>query len=159
MNYEVGLVTEGSVVEIAKFGAFIKLMGGKTGLVHISEISDKFVQEVSDYVTIGARVIVKIISIDDKNRLQLSMKAVKPEELEKFQQEHQVREQEEEPPQREQEPPKSFASAPPPPRPRQDKQPDTFEKKLKSFMRQSEDRLVDVKRNIESKRGSRKRKK
>ena len=160
MAYDVGTVTEGTVVEIAKFGAFVKLVGGKTGLVHISEISDKFVQEVADYVAIGSSVIVKIISIDDKKRIQLSMKAVAKEEAEKYgaeqteRQEERTRRQYERP-----------AHAPSAPRGgsggySHDNGPeDTFEKKLRGFMRQSEDRLVDVKRNLESKRGARRKKK
>jgi len=160
MAYEVGTVMEGTVVEIAKFGAFIKLSGGKTGLVHISEISDKFVQEVSDYLAIGAVVVVKIITIDDKKRIQLSIKAVSQQDLETF--EKQQAEQQAERKRRIQEKPEqeyntdqshnrdSFSSARPE---------DTFEKKLRGFMRQSEDRLVDIKRSRESKRGSKRKKK
>ena len=161
MAYDVGTITEGTVVEIARFGAFIKLIGGKTGLVHISEISDKFVQEVADYVSIGSRVIVKIISIDDKKRIQLSMKAVAREDVETYDKEQQQRQDERK--QRQQERP----AAAPEPRSFSDdsrggfsaRPEDTFEKKLRGFMRQSEDRLVDVKRNLESKRGARRKKK
>jgi S1 RNA binding domain protein len=183
MNYDVGLVTEGTIVEIAKFGAFVKLAGGKTGLVHISEISDKFVQEVGDYVNTGDRVIVKVISIDEKKRLQLSMKAVTEEEAEKFRLETEDRQtqrrQRQEPyaagrdgepdeappdenpgqtdrPERPADRPERFERHDA--RDRHDRPPDTFETKLKMFMRQSEDRLVDVKRGIESKRGGKKRK-
>lgn len=180
MNYDVGLVTEGTIVEIAKFGAFVKLAGGKTGLVHISEISDKFVQEVGDYVNVGDRVMVKVITIDEKKRLQLSMKAVTEEETEKFRREMEERlaqrRQRNEPneteggagqeefsaaderPERQDRPERQERFEHRDTRDRADRQPDTFETKLKMFMRQSEDRLVDVKRGIESKRGGKKRK-
>ena len=131
MAYEIGTVTEGTVVEIAKFGAFIKMAGGKTGLVHISEISDKYVQEVGDFVSIGAKVLVKIITIDDRKRIQLSMKAVTPEDEEKYHLESIERLE------------KKAAPPPPPPRDTTKRKPehsasarpeDPFEKKLKMFI-------------------------
>jgi S1 RNA binding domain protein len=159
MAYDIGSVMEGTVVEIARFGAFVKLSGGKTGLVHISEISDKFVQEVSDYLSIGAHVLVKIISIDEKRRIQLSMKALTPQDAEAY--EKQQAERIEERKRRQEERPDTGGD--PPPRHERDsssaKPEDSFEKKLRSFMRQSEDRLVDVKRSIESKRGTKRKKK
>jgi S1 RNA binding domain protein len=78
MQHEIGSIVEGTVVDVVKFGAFIKIRDGKTGLVHISQISDKFVREVSDHVTVGTHVVAKIISIDDKGRIQLSLKNISP---------------------------------------------------------------------------------
>jgi S1 RNA binding domain protein len=171
MAYEIGSITEGTVVEIAKFGAFVKMAGGKTGLVHISEISDKYVQEVSDYVTVGASVLVKIISIDEKKRIQLSIKAVGKEDEEKFARSNAEKAAERKlpptrpPAQRDAPPPYQHSEPPRFSQPQQPQQPrhhfieeDSFERKLKSFMRQSEDRQVDVKRSLESKRGDKKKK-
>ncbi|HOO56281.1 MAG TPA: S1 RNA-binding domain-containing protein [bacterium] len=153
MNNEVGDLVEGTVVDIAKFGAFVKIKGGKTGLVHISQISDKFVREISEFVAIGMPVVAKVISVDDKGRVQLSIKNVTQEEKESFDSgkteavEKEVGAEEASDKQRQ-----SGNRS-------ENQEEDSFEKKLKNFMRQSEDRLVDVKRSIESKRGSRKRKK
>jgi len=156
MSYDIGSIVEGTVVDIVKFGAFVKIRGGKTGLIHISQISDKFVKEVSDFVTIGTHVVAKIISVDDKGRIQLSLKNISPEEAAAFLSEPAEDSEKHLP---DQEEPRK--SAPPrEPRKYSDQAPeeDTFEKKLKRFMRQSEDRQVDIKRNLEAKRGIKRRK-
>lgn len=159
MQYEVNTVVEGTVVDVVKFGAFVKLVGGKTGLVHISQISDKYVQEISDHVAVGSKVLVKIISIDEKKRIQLSIKAVTPQEEERHKEEEQAAntakkvQRLERPPERprEERPREHFFSQNAP-------EEDSFEKKMKMFLRQSEDRQVDIKRNIESKRGIKRKK-
>jgi S1 RNA binding domain protein len=161
MSNEIGSIVEGTVVDIVKFGAFVKIRGGKTGLIHISQISDKFVREVSDHVTVGAHIIAKIISIDDKGRIQLSLKNISPEELDKFQREvtpehiqpHIVHsEAQPAPAKREYQRREQYHDS-------GGGEEDSFEKKMKRFLRQSEDRQVDIKRNIDAKRGFKKRKK
>lgn len=148
MDYEVGSLVEGTVVDIVKFGAFVKIKGGKTGLVHISQISDKFVREVSEHIAVGTKVYAKVISIDDRGRVQLSIKDVSEEDAEAF-----LSEQEQNKAALRQSPPAHSETSG---RHRED---DSFESKFKRFIRQSEDRQVDIKRNIESKRGNRKRRK
>jgi polyribonucleotide nucleotidyltransferase len=75
---EVGVVYEDSrVVSVLDFGAFVEIMPGKEGLVHVSEMSDERVDKPSDVVSEGDRVNVKLLAIDDRGRLVLSMKAVK----------------------------------------------------------------------------------
>ena len=61
---------------ITKFGAFVSLPGGRSGLVHISEIAYTYVNEVSDYLKEGQEVKVKVIGIDQANRINLSIKKV-----------------------------------------------------------------------------------
>ena len=79
MEFGVGSVVEGKVTGITKFGAFVSLPGGKSGLVHISEIASSYVSEVSDFLQVGQQVKVKVIGIDDFNRITLSIKkAVEP---------------------------------------------------------------------------------
>jgi polyribonucleotide nucleotidyltransferase len=68
------------VVSVMDFGAFVQIMPGKDGLVHISELSDERVAKTSDVVKEGDKVDVKLVAIDDRGRLQLSMKAVKQEQ-------------------------------------------------------------------------------
>lgn len=75
---EVGKIYEDCrVVSVLDFGAFVEIMPGKEGLVHVSEMSDKRVEKPSDMVSEGDRVTVKLVAIDDRGRLVLSMKAVK----------------------------------------------------------------------------------
>lgn len=74
MEFEVGAIVEGTVKSITNFGAFVELEGGKSGLVHISEISNAFVKDIKDHLKEGETVKVKIISIDEKGKLGLSIK-------------------------------------------------------------------------------------
>lgn len=73
---EVGTVYEGKVVSIKDFGAFINIMPGIDGMVHISELSDKRVEKVTDVLHEGQIVKAKLIGIDDRGRLSLSLKNV-----------------------------------------------------------------------------------
>jgi len=78
---EVGAIyVDKPVVSVMDFGAFVQIMPGKDGLVHVSELSDERVEKVSDVVKEGDLVTVKLVAIDDRGRLQLSMKAVKKEQ-------------------------------------------------------------------------------
>lgn len=74
MQLQVGMVLEGKVTGITKFGAFVALPDGKSGLVHISEIANTFVNDVHDYVQDGQTVKVKIIGIADDGKINLSIK-------------------------------------------------------------------------------------
>jgi polyribonucleotide nucleotidyltransferase len=77
---EVGRIyTNCKVVSVLEFGAFVEIMPGKEGLVHISELSEERVNKTTDVVNEGDKVDVKLVAIDDRGRLQLSMKAVKKE--------------------------------------------------------------------------------
>ncbi len=81
---EVGKIyVDKPVVSVMDFGAFVQIMPGKDGLVHISELSDERVAKTSDVVKEGDLVTVKLVAIDDRGRLQLSMKAVKREQNDK----------------------------------------------------------------------------
>jgi polyribonucleotide nucleotidyltransferase len=74
---EVGAIyVDKQVMSVMDFGAFVQIMPGKDGLVHVSEISDERVEKVSDILKEGDLVTVKLVGIDDRGRLQLSMKAV-----------------------------------------------------------------------------------
>ena len=71
---EVGRIYEGKVARIVDFGAFVTVLPGKDGLVHISQISDKRVEDVNDYLSVGEVVKVKVLEIDRQGRVRLSMK-------------------------------------------------------------------------------------
>ena len=77
MEYEVGTVLEGKVTSITKFGAFVALEGGKSGLVHISEIANSYVNDVHDFLQEGQDVKVKLLAIKD-GKLDLSIKKALP---------------------------------------------------------------------------------
>ncbi|HUV40119.1 MAG TPA: polyribonucleotide nucleotidyltransferase [Planctomycetota bacterium] len=73
---EVGRTYEGKVVSIKDFGAFVEILPGQDGLLHVSELSDTFVKDVGSVVKMGDKVRVKIIAVDDQGRIKLSRKAV-----------------------------------------------------------------------------------
>lgn len=78
MPIELGSVLDGVVTGITNFGAFIELPGGETGLVHISEIAEVYVKDVNDFLKTNDKVTVKVISVDPKGKIGLSMKQAKP---------------------------------------------------------------------------------
>ncbi|MEG0797646.1 MAG: S1 RNA-binding domain-containing protein [Acidaminococcaceae bacterium] len=133
MTLEVGAVVEGEITGITNFGAFVQLPEGKVGLIHISEVSNVYVKDVHDFLKDKDKVTVKVLSIDEKGKIGLSIKQLMP--------------------------------APPPPPPRRPVERRvstprpvptvTFEDKLSRFLKDSDDRLLDLKRNTESKRGGR----
>ncbi len=79
-DVEVGTVYEGKVARLMDFGAFVTILPGKDGLVHISQISDERVEKVSDKLSEGDVVKVKVLEVDKQGRIRLSMKAVAAEE-------------------------------------------------------------------------------
>lgn len=157
MEPEIGSILEGKVTSIVKFGAFVSLPGGKSGLVHISEIANTFVNDVSDFLHEGDTVKVKILSAEN-GRINLSIKKALPPQ--------------EQPASRGPRPPMQHRPATgPAPRPVQSRgfgrgfqqplQPSadlSFEDKLKQFMSASEGKMADLNRNIDGKRGGRRRK-
>ena len=73
---EVGKIYEGKVVRLMEFGAFVTILPGKDGLVHISQISEERVEKVSDKLSEGDDVKVKVLEVDRQGRVRLSMKEV-----------------------------------------------------------------------------------
>lgn len=131
MPLEVGSVVEGKVSSITKFGAFIQLPDGNTGLVHISEVAEHYVSDIKDYLRENQTVKIKVISIDSKGKLSLSIKRVEGE--------------------------KSRAPKPHAPEnvdwsPKEDNL--SFEERMSKFKKDSEEKLSVLKKNFESKRGS-----
>ncbi len=74
MALEVGACVEGKVTGITKFGAFVDLGDGKTGMVHISEVAPTYVKEIRDHITENQTVKVKILSIGEDGKISLSIK-------------------------------------------------------------------------------------
>lgn len=136
MELAVGSVLEGKVTGITKFGAFVALPGGRSGLVHISEIAYSYVSEVSEFLKEGQDVKVKIINIDDAGRINLSIKkAMDPPPRP----EGQGRPMGGARPMGGGRPPRTFGNTP-----RQPAAPENFEDRLKLFMQQSDTKLSDL---------------
>ena len=81
---EVGMVMKGKVVRIIPIGAFVELCGGKDGMVHISQVCNERIETIEPHLNIGDEVVVKIIKIDDKGRVNLTIKGVTEEEKAQF---------------------------------------------------------------------------
>ena len=156
MELQVGSILEGKVTSITKFGAFVALEGGRSGLVHISEIANTFVNDVHDYLQEGQTVKVLVLSTEN-GKINLSIKRTLP--------------QQERPAPRGPRPGGLRPGAGSAPRPAQaprftprGQQPlppsgdQSFEDKLKQFLSSSEGKMADLNRSIDGKRGGRRRK-
>lgn len=121
MTIEVGSILEGVVTGITNFGAFVELPGGVTGLVHISEVADAYVKDVRDYLKDQDRVKVKVISVDPKGKIGLSIKQANPTARRQERKVSQI----------------------------------SFEDRLAKFLKDSDERQQDIRRNTDAKRGGR----
>lgn len=119
---------EGVITGITKFGAFVELPGGITGLVHISEIADEYVKDINEFFKKTDQVQVKVLSVENSGKIGLSIRqAVAGASIDK----------------------RSIRSRPPAVNKA------SFEDKMNRFLKESDERLLDLKRNTESKRGGR----
>ena len=143
MDWQVGEILEGKVSGITKFGAFVALPGGKSGLVHISEVANAFVSDVSEHVQVGQTVKVKLLSVTPEGKINLSIKRALAE-----------------PPHvdarpKRQEPPAYTGSAPRAaravPAPAETSGNQEFEDRLKKFMQESDSRIADSRMYAEHK--------
>lgn len=150
MELEIGAIYEGKVTGITKFGAFVQLPGGKSGMVHISEIANTYVDDISKFLQDGQTVQVKLIAIDQANRINLSIKKALPQEEQAA------------PAARPAKPQRPFRPANKPQQPAAPVVPLTpeeeFENKLKAFMQSSESRMSDVRNQKDRRSGGRRRK-
>lgn len=78
MEFGVGSILEGKVTGITKFGAFVALGDNRSGLVHISEIANTYVNDIHDHLQEGQTVKVKVLAIDENGRINLSIKRAQP---------------------------------------------------------------------------------
>ncbi len=157
MELAVGTIISGKVTTITKFGAFVALPDGKSGLVHISEVANTFVNDVHDFLTEGQEVQVKLLAITPDGKLNLSVKQAQPhEQREAREPRHQMQDRRH----------TSYRSAPqrsrdgrPAHRPAEAALPPqepSFEDKLKQFMTASDSKMSELNRNREGKRRRRK---
>ena len=81
-NYEVGSIVKGEVTGIESYGIFIKVDDNNNGLIHISEIANKYISNITKYVSVGEKIYAKVIDYDsDNNRLKLSIKGLNYKEV------------------------------------------------------------------------------
>jgi S1 RNA binding domain protein len=119
----IGQIVEGDVTNITRFGAFIKLFNGEEGLVHISEVANEYVSNVEEYVKLGDKIKVKILSRNPKGKLELSIKQT----IEKPIHDTPVLNR------------KSNNQG--------------FEDRLSQFLKRSEEKQIDIRRNLKHKQG------
>ena len=143
MEWDVGSIVTGKVSAITKFGAFVVLPGGKSGLVHISEVSASFVSDVHDFLSEGQEVPVKVLSVSPEGKINLSIKQAQSAPPRRTPVRPAVR------------PAPSFAAPPQETLPPADA---SFEDKLKQFMSVSDSKQSEFNRHMAGKRGGRRRK-
>ncbi len=133
---------------IAKFGAFVALEEGKSGLVHISEISTGFVSDINEHLKVGDTVKVKVLSLDEKGRINLSIRQAQPKPDPAPRPERPIQ------------PKPNFTRAEPRPDyvPPEVKGPASFEDMLQKFKADSDSKLSDLKAKEEGGRRKRSRK-
>lgn len=136
MALEVGSIVEGKVTGITKFGAFVSLPEGKSGLVHISEIANSFVSDVHEHVQLGQTVKVRVLSISEEGKINLSIKRAMEENAAPAQRESFRRSAPSRP---------DPAVRPAPERTSADGPSNNteFEDRLKKFMQESDSRIAD----------------
>ena len=144
MGLEVGMIAEGKVTGITKFGAFVELEGGKTGMVHISEVAPTYVNDIKEYLKEGQTVKVKVLSIGEDGKISLSIKKALPQQ----QQRRPSYQQNKNSSSRQSARPGNFDW-----QSSKRSEPTSFEDMMSKFKQTSDEKMSDLKRMNESKRG------
>lgn len=157
MALEVGSIVEGKITGVKKFGAFVALPGGKSGMVHISEVSNSFIEDLDSVLTDGQEVKVKIINIADDGKIALSIKRTLPKPEPGAQRAHaggNARSAGNRPANRSSRPARSEAPRVWQPKVQAAPQGNmSFEDMMSRFKSQSEEKIADLKRVTENRRG------
>ena len=145
---EIGAIVEGKITGLTNFGAFVSLPDGKSGMVHISEVSNSFVKDIKEHLKEGQDVKVKVLAINEAGKISLSIKQAEPKPVE-------TRER------REFKGEKNFEKRPAKPRRnsppvwqgnRQEEKPQSFEDMMAKFKQTSDERQAGIKKPAESRR-------
>ena len=139
MQIDIGSVYDGTVTGLTKFGAFVKLENGVSGMVHISEVSNEYVNDISEKLSEGDKVKVKVLEINEKGKVSLSIKKALPKE-------------EKPKPQKPSKPRRDNKDRGWKGAPQESSAPMSFEDMMAKFKAQSEDKMSDLKR-MSDKRG------
>ncbi len=147
MQFEEGAIVSGKITGLTDFGAFVELEGGKTGMIHISEVASNYVKDIREHVSVGQEVKAKVISVSPEGKISLSIRKLNDQPKEKEQ-----RPQRPQKPRSERRPANVWngqkSSAPP----AGEKQ--SFEDMMARFKQISDEKMTDLKRASDSKRGS-----
>ena len=150
MQIEEGVIVSGKVTGLTDFGAFVELEGGKTGMVHISEVAPNYVKDIREHLAVGQEIKAKVISVSAEGKISLSIRKLNDQPREKEQRQPQQ--------QRIQRPRQERRSAPnvwngqKSDAPANGEKP-SFEDMMARFKKQSDEKMTDLKR-ADSKRGS-----
>ena len=155
MQVEIGKVYDGKVTGVLKFGAFVEMEDGVSGMVHISEVANEYVNDINDHLQVGQEVKVKVISIAEDGKIALSIKkALPPVQRPAGKKPQNTGRPQKQPPMRNGgndavNAPYAASDMP--------KGPQSFEDMMSRFKKSSDEKLSDMKRNMEGKgrRGSR----
>ena len=143
MQIEIGAVYEGTVTGLTNFGAFVKLENGTTGMVHISEVANEYVSDISQHLSEGDTVKVKVIDINEKGKVSLSIKKALPPEPKQEKPKAKPRNN------RNNNANKGWKGLPK----EENNGPMSFEDMMAKFKAQSEDKMSDLKKNSDKKGG------
>ncbi len=161
MSIEVGNVLSGKVTGITNFGAFVDLGKQKTGLVHISEVSNSYIKDIKDVLTVGDEVSVKVMTVAPDGKVSLSIRRAQETEGESTPKveksfKRAPRSQESQGQRKysndNHSPKNSYNASKPSP---SQAKVDDFDSLMSAFLKDSDDRLASLKRNTEGKRGGR----
>ncbi len=136
---EVGAIVEGKITGLTAFGAFVSLPDGKSGMVHISEVSDTFVKDIKEFLKEGQEVKVKVVGISEEGKISLSIRKAQESSQKEA-------------------PRKPRGDRPRPAnvwqgQPKQNKEEMSFEDMMARFKQVSDEKMTDLKRNSDSKHG------
>lgn len=141
---EIGTIVEGKITGLTAFGAFVSLPDGKSGMVHISEVSNTFVKDIKEFLKEGQDVKVKIVSISEEGKISLSIKkATETPAEDKPRQSHR--------PNRNSDRPRANVWQG---QQKQQKEAMSFEEMMAQFKVVSDEKMSDLKRSTESRQGS-----
>lgn len=146
MQLEIGKIYEGKVKGITQYGAFVDIDGGGTGMVHISEIANTFVNEIRDHLTENQQVKVKVIGINEAGKVSLSIKKALDNPAPQRPASQRPRQ-----PRRDDRPRGSVWE----PKKQQPMSELSFEDMMSRFKQNSEERMCDLKRSTDRKNGTR----
>ncbi len=144
MQIDIGSVYDGTVTGLTNFGAFVKLDNGVSGMVHISEVASEYVSDISQHLSEGDKVKVKVLEINEKGKVSLSIKKALPQE-EKPKPQPKPRTKPNNNSQN-----RGWKGAPQ----QESNAPMSFEDMMAKFKAQSEDKMSDLKRSSDKRGGN-----
>lgn len=149
MQAEVGAILEGKVTGLTDFGAFIELENGSTGMVHISEVASAYVKNIREHLELNQQVKVKVLSIGENGRINLSIKKVEESVSEKPQFRQPDRQRAPQKPNSNRRPPANVWQG----SKSQSSSDQSFEDMMARFKQVSDEKITDLKRSSETKHG------